>query len=130
MLRGQLTSTYERTGLIHIYSASKAALNAYARTLANEEKDIACFSVRPGVVDTDMQGLIRATTEMPTEQQAKFLSMHKNGELLSPEKPAHVLAALAVQGTRKEPVGEDGTPLGATGTFCSWDDASLSAYQL
>ena len=42
-------------------SASKAAMNAYARTLANEESDIACFSIRPGVVDTDMQVLIRST---------------------------------------------------------------------
>ncbi|KAG8742890.1 hypothetical protein FRC12_015238, partial [Ceratobasidium sp. 428] len=35
------------------YSASKAALNSLARTLANEEKDIVSVALRPGVVDTE-----------------------------------------------------------------------------
>lgn len=36
------------------YNASKAALNSLCRTLANEEPTIACWAVRPGVVDTEV----------------------------------------------------------------------------
>lgn len=36
------------------YSASKAAMNSIARTLAMEEENIASFSVRPGVVATSV----------------------------------------------------------------------------
>lgn len=37
-----------------VYNASKAAMNSLARTFANEEKGIATYAVRPGVVDTDV----------------------------------------------------------------------------
>lgn len=103
-------------------SASKAAMNAYARTLANEESDIACFSIRPGVVDTDMQVLIRSTNQMPSAQHAKFLSLHKEGKLVPADKPAQVLAALATKCTRSSPTLPDGTHPGALGAFMSWDD--------
>jgi len=41
------------------YSASKAALNSLAKSLAVEEPDITALAVRPGVVDTEMQNEIR-----------------------------------------------------------------------
>ena len=43
------------------YSASKAALNSIAATLANEEPEILSVALRPGVVATDMQAQIRST---------------------------------------------------------------------
>lgn len=42
------------------YNASKAALNAIARTLANEEPSLAVWAVRPGVVDTEVRAMARA----------------------------------------------------------------------
>lgn len=36
------------------YNASKAAMNAIARTLATEEDKIASWAIRPGVVATDV----------------------------------------------------------------------------
>ncbi|WFD20945.1 hypothetical protein MCAP1_003200 [Malassezia caprae] len=111
------------------YNASKAAMNAYARTLANEERDIACFSVRPGVVDTDMQAQIRASEQMPAEAKAKFLALYKEGKLLPARKPAHVLAALAVRGSRTSPQLDTGSCPGADGTFVSWDDAASATLQ-
>lgn len=104
-------------------------MNAYARTLANEEHNIACFSVRPGVVDTDMQTQIRATDQMPPEAQAKFVKLHKEGKLLPARKPAHVLAALAVLGSRTSPQLDTGLCPGAEGTFVSWDDAAFASLQ-
>jgi len=112
------------------YSASKAAMNAYSRTLACEESSIACFSVRPGVVDTDMQVQIRTTNLMPPEQRAKFVSLYEDNKLLPAEKPGHVLAALAVNGSRSDPVLPNGKAMGAQGEFASWDDPFLDQYQL
>ncbi|PKI86026.1 hypothetical protein MVES1_000092 [Malassezia vespertilionis] len=112
------------------YSASKAAMNSIARTLATEETEVASFPVRPGVVDTNMQSEIRSAEHIAPEMRAKFVEMHKNGKLLPPEKPAHVLAALALGGTRNEPKNAQGVEIGATGTFCSWDDEALAQYQL
>jgi len=104
-------------------------MNAYARTLANEERDVACFSVRPGIVDTDMQTQIRASDQMPAEAKAKFLTLHKEGKLLPARKPAHVLAALAVLGSRTSPQLDTGSCPGADGTFVSWDDAAFATLQ-
>lgn len=101
-------------------------MNSIERTLANEEPDIASFSVRPGVVDTDMQTQIRGSNTMNQKEHAKFLDLHKEGKLLPADKPASVLAALALRGSRTEPK-KDGEPLG-NGTFVSWDDPALDAY--
>lgn len=119
---GAATSNYASWAA---YNASKAAMNAYARTLANEERDIACFSVRPGVVDTEMQSLIRATDQMPPEQHAKFVRMFEEGKLVPAEKPALVMAALATKGSRSVPTLADGSAPGASGAFLSWDEAAL-----
>ena len=43
--------------------------------------------------------------------------------------PAEVLAALALRGTRTAPVLDDGTAVGADGTFLSWDEAVLTAWR-
>lgn len=110
-------------------SASKAALNALVRTYAKEEKDIASFAIRPGVVDTDMQGLIRQTEGMDPDAHQKFVSMYKNGELLPSRKPGFVLAALAVNGTRENPKMEDGEGAGSIGAYLSWDSPALAAFR-
>lgn len=102
-------------------------MNSIARTLANEEPDIASFAIRPGVVDTDMQVQIRDTKSMKDEEHKKFLNLHKEGKLLPAEKPASVLAALAARGSRSEPK-KDGESIGA-GVFVSWDDPSLDAFR-
>lgn len=102
-------------------------MNSIARTLANEEPDVATFAVRPGVVDTDMQEQIRNTDRMKSEEHQKFLTLHKEGKLLPAEKPAGVLAALAVRGSRTEPKKNE-EPIG-TGVFVSWDDPELEPFQ-
>ncbi|WFD44190.1 hypothetical protein MPSI1_002856 [Malassezia psittaci] len=101
------------------YSASKAALNAIAKTLANEEDKVSAFTVGPGHVDTSMQGKIRNT-------DGNMEKLYEEGKLLPPEKPAAVLASLAVRGSRSAPK-KDGEPL-ANGSFVAWDDPSLSDY--
>ena len=85
------------------YGASKAALNHVALTLAAEEPKITTVSIRPGVVDTEMQRDIRETynEHMDQKDMEKFNSLHRTGQLLKPEQPGHVIAKLALDGARE-----------------------------
>lgn len=85
------------------YGASKAALNHLAMTLSIEEPEVITISIRPGVVDTQMQQELRDTyaSYMHEKDAAKFLGLHKEGKLLSPEKPGNVIAKLVLDGPKK-----------------------------
>lgn len=114
---GAATGNYATWGA---YGASKAALNHLAATLAVEEKDVTTISIRPGVVDTDMQVSIRNTHSgnMDEKDAAKFKELKETGGLLRPDQPGNVMAKLAVD-----------APKELSGKFLSWNDATLSAFQ-
>ncbi|KAH7380626.1 short chain dehydrogenase [Pyrenochaeta sp. MPI-SDFR-AT-0127] len=116
---GAAVSAYQGWGA---YGAGKAVLNHLALTLAVEEPDVTTISVRPGVVDTEMQREIREVhhESMSDKDRAKFAGLKKDGGLLRPEQPGHVIAKLALG-------GED--VRGLNGRFLSWNDESLSAFQ-
>lgn len=84
------------------YGASKAVLNHLAMTLAVEEPDITTISIRPGVVDTEMQREIREVhhTSMDKKDVEKFAGLKTNGGLVKPEQPGNVMAKLAVQASK------------------------------
>ncbi|KAF1814774.1 short-chain dehydrogenase/reductase [Eremomyces bilateralis CBS 781.70] len=102
------------------YGASKAALNHLAMTLAVEEPSITTVSIRPGVVDTEMQREIREVhqTIMDKKDADKFAALKMEGGLLPPEKPGHVIAKLAL-----------GAPKTLSGGFMSWNDTALAEFQ-
>ena len=102
------------------YGASKAALNHLGMTLAAEEKDITTLSIRPGVVDTEMQKDIREKHNhaMDASDAAKFKELKETGGLLKPEQPGHVMARLAVE-----------PPRDLTGKFLTWNAEELKSYQ-
>ncbi|KAL8790557.1 MAG: hypothetical protein Q9195_006301 [Heterodermia aff. obscurata] len=85
------------------YGASKAAINHLALTLGAEEPDVTSISLRPGVVDTEMQREIREVHGPGMQEQdiARFHKLHKEGGLLKPEQPGHVIAKLAVDGPKE-----------------------------
>ncbi|KAN0063982.1 hypothetical protein ACQY0O_003588 [Thecaphora frezii] len=114
------------------YNASKAAMNSICRTLANEEKDIACFAVRPGVIDTDMQAQIRqAEAHMSAAELERFTTMHREGKLLPAHLPAHSIAALAIKGSRSLPK-ESGSDkgIGEVGGFVNWNADEMVGFKL
>lgn len=84
------------------YCASKAALHLFGATVGAElsempalrGRDVRVAGFAPGVVDTAMQGEIRGRSveEMPGVQ--RFLDLHREGELLPPEKPAAAVVAM------------------------------------
>jgi hypothetical protein len=91
-------------------------------TLAVEEPDVTTISIRPGVVDTEMQREIRELHHeaMSDTDREKFSELKSSGGLLRPEQPGHVIAKLAVGGEEVK---------GLSGKFLSWDDESLAAFQ-
>ncbi|GAO46157.1 short-chain dehydrogenase [Saitoella complicata NRRL Y-17804] len=113
---GAATSAYEGWGC---YGSTKAAMNHLNETLAFEEPEITAVSIRPGVVDTEMQRAIREEhrTKMG-EGHSKFIQLHENGDLVPAEKPAGVCARLAVKATKD-----------LSGLFLSWNSPEVKAYQ-
>ncbi|KDN37988.1 NAD(P)-binding protein [Tilletiaria anomala UBC 951] len=124
------------------YNVSKAGANALARTLAQEEKGdasqgrapVAVWAVRPGAVDTEMQANLRANSaqHVDSDVHQRFIKLHEEGQLLKPEQPGHVLAALALLGTRESPADGKQAGLGAQGAFVNWNAEELlhGAWQL
>jgi NAD(P)-dependent dehydrogenase (short-subunit alcohol dehydrogenase family) len=116
---GAATSAYAGWGA---YGASKAALNHLAMTLKVEEGDVTTISVRPGVVDSEMQREIRevhsGTGVMDEKDRVKFREAKEKGTLLRPEQPGNVIARLVV-----------GAPRELSGVFVSWNDEVLQEFQ-
>ncbi|KAI3054649.1 hypothetical protein CBS147343_10965 [Aspergillus niger] len=103
-----------------LYGATKAAMNHLALSLGEEEPEVTTISIRPGMVDTEMQLELRedhATTLEP-QMHAKFTTVHKEGKLLKPEQPGHVMAKLVLD-----------APNELTGKFFTWNDKALEAFQ-
>jgi NAD(P)-dependent dehydrogenase (short-subunit alcohol dehydrogenase family) len=98
------------------YCVSKAALNHFTRVLAAEEPAVTSVAVRPGVVDTDMQALIRrkGPTAMAAEQVAFYRRLKADGLLEPPRIPARSIAWLALR-----------APSAWSGKFLDYDDPEL-----
>ncbi|MFT3888525.1 MAG: SDR family NAD(P)-dependent oxidoreductase [Arachnia sp.] len=87
-----------------VYCATKAALDHHATTVAAEAHDgVRIAAIAPGVVDTDMQGDIRASEGFPL--RADFVAMKNEGRLATPEDAARaVLAVLDADDFGQNPV--------------------------
>jgi NAD(P)-dependent dehydrogenase (short-subunit alcohol dehydrogenase family) len=100
------------------YCVAKAALNQFNRALALEEPEITAIAVRPGVVDTAMQALIRreGAAPMTDSEYQRFVDYHANDDLLPPELPGRAVAALALH-----------APSEWSGEFIRWNDDQVQA---
>ena len=85
------------------YCAGKAALERVTEVVAAEEASIGlrAHSVAPGVVDTDMQSLIRATPEDLFPDRGRFEERKRDGSFNSADYVARELLALAFDPARK-----------------------------
>jgi benzil reductase ((S)-benzoin forming) len=78
------------------YCAAKAAVDQLTRVVAEEEADagLRAYAVAPGVVDTDMQAMIRATPAEAFPAVERFRKRAETGDFNSPSWVAdHILAA-------------------------------------
>lgn len=78
------------------YCMGKAALHMLYQVWREELRDrgIRVGSARPGVVDTPMQALIRATPAKAFPNVGRFLRLHQEDQLRSPAEAAYFLAWL------------------------------------
>ncbi len=99
------------------YCAAKAALNHFTRVLAAEETTLTAVTVRPGVVNTDMQSYLRGEggAAMPAEQADYYRQLKENHQLEPPEIPARSIAWLALY-----------APQEFSGQFLNYDDYRIS----
>ena len=99
------------------YCTGKAALNHFTRVLAAEEKEVTALTVRPGVVDTGMQAVLRneADNAMPVDRIAYYRQLKERGELEPPEIPARAIVWLALFAPRE-----------FSGNFLDYDDPRIS----
>lgn len=66
----------------------------------------------------------------PTEH-SRFTTLHAQSQLVPAYKPAHVLAALAVRGSRDEPKEKGtGKGIGGLGGFVDWAGEELAEYRV
>lgn len=72
------------------YCMTKAALHMAYEILRQEldDRDVAVGSLRPGVVDTPMQALIRSQTEEDFPAVEQFQALKSSGSLATPEQVA------------------------------------------
>jgi NAD(P)-dependent dehydrogenase (short-subunit alcohol dehydrogenase family) len=98
------------------YCAAKAALNQLTHVLAVEEPQITTIAVRPGVVDTAMQALLRdeGPRVMPPDQAEYYQMLRLEGRLEPPSVPARSIAWLALA-----------APKAWSGTFINYDDPPI-----
>ena len=76
-----------------VYCATKAAVDHHAVTVSSEGHDgVRIVAIRPGVVDTDMQGDIRASQGFPL--RADFVAMKQQGRLTSADDAARAVLAI------------------------------------
>ncbi|KAF8476118.1 short-chain dehydrogenase [Kalaharituber pfeilii] len=100
------------------YSAAKAAMNSFCSILGVEEPDITSISIRPGVIDTEMQREIRERhSNAMGDVHQRFINLHTTGKLLRPEQPGTVIANLALKASNE-----------LSGKFLSWDAEELKEY--
>lgn len=71
-----------------LYCSTKAALKMYFKCLGKEYPQIVIHNVDPGVIDTDMQRLLRSLSKEEFPEVSRFKDMHKDGLLRSPDEVA------------------------------------------
>jgi len=105
------------------YCCSKASVNMLAKVLSMEEPDISTIALRPGVVNTGMQEIIRnqCSNGFTKEDVEKFNNYFKNNELKDPKEPASVIFNLSLP--------ENEFPKDCNGEFVSIDDKRLAKFK-
>lgn len=72
-----------------VYCATKAALDHYTRCLAVEaHKGLKAVSLAPGVIDTDMQAQVRATSLSAFPMRPRFDQLKQDNALAAPDAVA------------------------------------------
>jgi NAD(P)-dependent dehydrogenase (short-subunit alcohol dehydrogenase family) len=77
------------------YCGGKAAVDRLTECVALEEPGVRAYALSPGVIDTDMQRLIRGLTPERFPAQEKFLELARTGAFNSPAYVAREVLRIA-----------------------------------
>ena len=92
---GAARTAYEGWSL---YCASKAGVEQFTRCVAKEQQragsGVLIINFNPGVMDTDMQAIIRETSHGQFPARQRFVDLHKNQVLMDPD----IVAACLLRG--------------------------------
>ena len=81
-----------------LYCASKAAIEAFTMTVSLEQAEasnpVTAFIIKPGVVDTDMQELIRSQDKDRFKDLERFKQLKSDQNLQSPQKVAEAVYSI------------------------------------
>jgi benzil reductase ((S)-benzoin forming) len=91
-----------------VYCATKAALDRHAEAVALDgDASVRCVSLAPGVIDTAMQGEIRASTTAQFPNLERFIQMKEEGGLQSAEVTGEkIVEFLLAEGFGSKPVAD------------------------
>ena len=92
---------------IGVYSVAKAGLEMLSRAVASEQGagGIRAVSLRPGILDTDMQVFVRSHDERSLPSIGMFRDFHATGQLVAPDVAAEKIVDAIVLG----PIEQGGT---------------------
>jgi NAD(P)-dependent dehydrogenase (short-subunit alcohol dehydrogenase family) len=81
-----------------LYSTAKAGLEMFTRTLAldHERPDFRAISLRPGIIDTEMQLFMRGQPAERLPGVGLFKDFHASGQLVAPDVAARRIVAKLV----------------------------------
>lgn len=89
------------------YCVSKAALAMLSQCWQQESESVAFTSVKPGIIDTDMQTIARSGVNMDPEQTAFYTRLKEHNRLLSPETVADFLTWLLLDVDRDTYISQE-----------------------
>jgi len=91
-----------------VYCASKAALDQHARAVALDHTErLRVSAVAPGIIDTYMQDVIRASKVADVPNQPRFVELWREGQLQKPNEVARALVDfLLSDGFGSDPVSD------------------------
>ncbi|EJD41906.1 NAD(P)-binding protein [Auricularia subglabra TFB-10046 SS5] len=100
------------------YSASKAALNAFAATLAVEETAIPVVAVDPGLVETSMsaEAAVKGADHFAPSMREFAQKAFESGVVQQPDAPGRVIAWFALH-----------APQELSGKYLPWEEAAKIA---
>ena len=89
-----------------VYCATKAALDHHARAVSLDQTPaLRICSIAPGVVDTEMQAEVRASSDTRFPDRERFVAMKREGRLLDPgERGGAIVEFLLSRTFGAEPV--------------------------
>lgn len=76
------------------YCSGKAAIDMLTQVMQLDHPDIRCYSVAPGIVDTEMQGEIRQLSQSDFPEKQRFVDYKQKGELTDPKTVATKLLSI------------------------------------